>query len=218
MPTRRELLAGFSALVATGGLRPAYAQTLPDLDSVLQGGFLDGPEAFRTLRILAVTMIDLRYVYNGPFGYETMDWRLQAFSAWRDAFGRDASPGFARALDLVPSFLNDNTDWFTDQMLGKLDDNRSAYADWMTSIGVAPDGRYQQDLIGAQAAMALLLCSQNESVQTERNLSFFDQFTWIWLGFSTAPKTEKRCCSSQTDLHLRRRLQRANCNVASALT
>ena len=173
------LVLGFS--VSYLNTNQPLAQDLPDLEVIFSGAFTSEREIFERFRRLSLTMIELRAVYIGPFGYENGEWAFGALHAWQDAFGSDLDEGFGRAQNDIPSFLGtDAARAIREEMSAKLSENIESYTGWMESIGIVNGSALHQDLILSQAAMTLLYSAMTPEIQASKSISLLDDVTWVW--------------------------------------
>lgn len=186
---RRDVIASSIFSLVFGNIlaspKPTAAQTLPKFDSILKGIEISN-EDFQRLSLLSRYLIDLRFVYQGPNGYESREWRTQALNAWDSTFTLPISeslPEFvAQSLTSFGEILNsDFGQVFTSNLFERYEQNEPAFANWCTSIGISPDSDLYNDLISSQALFAAQFMTRNQDVVfSGGGVSFFDSFTWIW--------------------------------------
>lgn len=175
-----------TAVLATQFLSPflltrAHAQQVPNLSPVLSGDFAQDPALFARLRRLSASFIELRGLYQGPFGYEQDDWLAQAFDTWRLAYGANFDEGFGVAARDVPDFLSRGlAQNVLADLEARLAANYGTFATWMSDLGIAPDGPLAQDFLLAQSAMAVLLAAKTPEIQADESFASLDAFTWIF--------------------------------------
>lgn len=186
---RRDLVASSFLSLVLGHMmispKMANAQTLPTFDAILKGLEISF-EDFQRLSRLSRNLIELRFVYQGPNGYENLEWRIQALAAWESAFesriGESIPEFFEQSVTMSDQILNsDFGQIFTSNLFVRFEENEPAFSNWCTSIGISTGSDLYNDLISSQALFAAQFLSQNqEIVFSGGGASFFDSFTWIW--------------------------------------
>lgn len=178
MIERRQLLKAALGVTAasTFASHPQIArgQTKLILNSIFETKVWNNPKDYERYRFLVGTLINMRFVYNGPNGYENdIEFLSGAYQLRTQVMGKSPQDGLAIAQQSISEKPIDD---LPQQMSGLLAKNEEKFVSWLSEIGVQKDSRIQIDLLTAQA----LFAASAAHVAEDQKLTSFGKFTWIY--------------------------------------
>jgi hypothetical protein len=133
-------------------------------------------QVFRQLRILAVDLIDLRIVYNGPNGHEANPpFANGAGPFWRETLGGTLEEGRVRVRE-VEDRLDTFANQLSEEMKSLLRRNGDRFISWLGELGIRAESRLQVDFLRAQAMFAVFAAV----LHGDGRLAPFAEDTWCY--------------------------------------